>query len=84
MNIQTTIPSKKRVAVFKTNRSQAVRVPKELAFPDDVKEVYVIRRGKSLIITPVDALWDDFFNRGPNPDFPERDQPPVQERDFDW
>jgi antitoxin VapB len=67
-----------------SNRSQAVRIPKELAFPDDVKEVYVIRRGKRLEIIPVDSLWDDFFDRPPNPDFPERDQPPAQERDFDW
>ena len=61
-----------------------MRIPKELAFPEDVKEVYVIRRGKMLEIIPVDALWDDFFDRSPNPDFPERDQPPAQERDFDW
>ncbi len=84
MNAHSALPQKKRASVFKSNRSQAVRIPKELAFPDDVKEVYVIRRGKKLEIIPVDALWDDFFDRGPNPDFPERDQPPVQERDFGW
>jgi antitoxin VapB len=82
MNAHFSIPQKKRASVFRSNRSQAVRIPKELAFADDVKEVYVIRRGKSLVIVPVDALWDDFFDHPPNPDFPERDQPPVQERDF--
>jgi antitoxin VapB len=74
MNAQTTI--------FKTNRSQAVRIPKEIAFPDGVTKVYVRRVGKSVIITPINALWDDFFGRAPNPDFPDREQPPTQERDF--
>jgi antitoxin VapB len=84
MNTHSPLPQKKRATVFTLNRSQAVRIPKELAFPEDVKEVYVIRKGKKLEIIPVDALWDDFFAMGPNPDFPERDQPPMQERDFDW
>jgi antitoxin VapB len=84
MNACSPIPQKKRARVFTSNRSQAVRIPKELAFPDDVKDVYVIRRGKTLEIIPVDALWDDFFDRPPNHDFPDRDQPPPQERDFDW
>ena len=68
--------------LFKSNRSQAVRLPKELAFPDTVKKVVVRKVGTSRVITPVDALWDDFFDRSPNPDFPDRDQPPAQERDF--
>lgn len=67
--------------VFKLNRSQAVRLPKAVAFPDDVEEVVVRRVGKSVIITPRNALWDDFFARDPNPDFPDREQPPVQERE---
>ncbi len=82
MNAHSAIPQKKRAAVFKSNRSQAVRIPKELAFPDDVKEVYVIRRGKSLEITPVNAFWDDFFDRPPCPDFMEPEDLPPQERDF--
>ena len=62
----------RKAALFKSNRSQAVRIPKDIAFPDDVGEVYVRRVGKSVILTPINALWDDFFDRGPNPDFPER------------
>ena len=69
-------------AVFKSNRSQAVRIPKDMEFPDGVKKVVIRKVGKSRVITPVDALWDDFFDRPANPGFPERDQPPVQERDF--
>jgi len=71
-----------KATVFKSNRSQAVRLPKAVAFPDDVKELRVIKEGKSLRLVPVDALWDDFFNGEPCPDFPDRDQPPMQERDW--
>jgi antitoxin VapB len=61
-----------KASVFKSNRSQAVRIPKELAFPDDVKKVMVRKVGKSLIITAEEDFWDDFFDEGPNLDFPER------------
>lgn len=49
--------------VFKSNRSQAVRLPKAVAFPDGVKELRVVRQGRALLLAPVDALWDDFFAR---------------------
>lgn len=68
--------------IFKSNRSQAVRIPKALAFPDHVKDVIVRRQGNDIVISPKDSFWDDFFARGPNLDFPERDQPPPQERDW--
>ncbi len=58
--------------IFKSNRSQAVRIPKALAFPDHVKDVIVRRQGSDIVISPKDSFWDDFFARGPNPDFPER------------
>ena len=58
--------------IFKSNRSQAVRIPKALAFPDHVKDVIVRRQGNDIIISPKDSFWDDFFARGPNLDFPER------------
>lgn len=58
--------------VFRTNRSQAVRLPKDVAFPPEVKEVRVIRQGKARLVVPVDALWDDFFAR-PGIDFPDRE-----------
>jgi antitoxin VapB len=69
--------------IFQSNRSQAVRIPKALAFPENVKEVIVRREGNRLVITPKDDIWDDFFARGPNPDFPEREQPPHQDRDWE-
>ena len=41
--------------IFKTNRSQAVRLPKEVAFPEGVKAVQISVVGNSRIITP--AGW---------------------------
>lgn len=71
--------------VFKTNKTQAVRLPKALAFPDNVKKVNITKQGESLVITPINGNWDDFFN-GPRIDddfMKDRDQPPPQERE-DW
>jgi antitoxin VapB len=42
-----------RSTVFKSNRSQADRLSKALAFPDDVRHVEVIKVGHSRLITPV-------------------------------
>jgi len=69
-----------RTTVFRSNRSQAVRLPKDVAFPKDVKEVAVLRDGKRRVIVPADAVWDDFFN-APGIDLGEREQPQVQHRD---
>ena len=83
MNLHSKIV-RNTVALFKLNRSQAVRIPKELAFPDTVKEVVIRRQGRSLVISPKHSYWSDFFAMGPSPDFPERDQPPPQERDWSF
>lgn len=50
-----------KATVFKSNRSQAVRLPKAAAFPEDVKELRVIKEGKGLLLVPADAVWDDFL-----------------------
>lgn len=50
-----------KAAVFKSNRSQAVRIPKALAFPDDVKELRVIKEGRTLLLVPADHVWTDFL-----------------------
>lgn len=72
MNAPADFRHEKRASVFKSNRSQAVRLPKDLAFPDGVKQVYVRRDGTSLVLTPVDDFWDRFFDEGPEPGYPER------------
>jgi antitoxin VapB len=69
--------------VFKTNKTQAVRLPKALAFPDHVKKVKITQQGESLVVTPIFGDWDDFFN-GPRMDddfLKNRDQPLPQERE---
>lgn len=71
-----------KTKLFRSNRSQAVRLPKEVAFSDHVTEVRILKDGVRRVIVPADALWDDFFAMEPYPDFPDRDQPPVQERDW--
>lgn len=73
-----------RSTVFTTNRSQAVRLPKAVAFPDDVHQVEIIKIGHSRIISPVGRRWDDLFLHGPraSDDFMnERDQPEAEERE---
>jgi antitoxin VapB len=69
-----------RTKLFRSNRSQAVRLPKGVAFPQGVTEVDVIRDGKRRVIAPANAVWDDFFD-APGIDLPPRDQPRTQERD---
>ncbi len=48
-------------SVFVNNRTQAVRLPAETRFPDDVKKVIVRVLGKERILTPVENTWDSFF-----------------------
>jgi len=54
-----------RSTVFTSNRSQAVRLPKAVAFPEDVHQVEIVRIGSSRIITPQGKRWDDLFELGP-------------------
>lgn len=47
--------------IFLTNRSQAVRIPAEARFPDDVKHVIVHAVGPDRILAPAERAWDGFF-----------------------
>jgi antitoxin VapB len=70
--------------VSTSNRSQAVRLPKPVAFPADVHQVDVLRIGRGRLIVPAGKRWDDLFRDGPRAgdDFlPEREQPPAEERE---
>jgi len=70
-------------AVFQSNRSQAIRLPKAVALPDDVKRVDVIVVGRTRVIAPAGEAWDSWFD-GPDvsTDFmAEREQPAGQERE---
>src|ERR1700736_3730091 len=70
--------------VFTSNRSQAVRLPKAVAFPEDVHQVDILKIGHSRVIVPQGKRWDDLFQNGPraSEDFmAEREQPPAEERE---
>lgn len=69
--------------VFRSNRTQAVRLPKPVALPEEVVEVEITAVGDARVITPVSASVDFWWANGPQvtADFlVERDQPPAQER----
>lgn len=70
--------------VFKSNKSQAVRLPKAVAFPEEVRQVEIIKLGNARLITPAGHRWDEFFSEGPHvsDDFlSERDQGAAEQRD---
>ena len=69
--------------VFKTNKSQAVRLPKPVALPDSVKKVDIVKIGNSRLIAPAGESWDTWFDGpGVTGDFmTEREQPETQERE---
>jgi antitoxin VapB len=51
-----------KTRIFKSNRSQAVRLPREVAFPDSVKDVEITAIGSKRMIAPVGQSWDEWFN----------------------
>jgi antitoxin VapB len=48
-------------SVFKNNRTQAVRLPAESRFPENVKKVVVRVVGQDRILSPLTNTWDSFF-----------------------
>ena len=73
----------KQSTVFKSNKSQAIRLPKPVALPESVKKVDIIKIGNARLIAPAGESWDSWFDgEGVTDDFMnERDQPMQQERD---
>lgn len=69
-----------RTTLFLCNRSQAVRLPKAVAFDSTLKDVVIIPDGARRIIAPANAAWDDFFAAS-GTHLPERIQPAMQERE---
>lgn len=69
--------------LFMSNTTQAVRLPKAVAFPDDVTEVEIVVDGDARVLIPAGRRIDYFFSRdvAVTADFLRaREQPPVQER----
>jgi antitoxin VapB len=69
-----------RSTVFTSNRSQAVRLPKAVALPEGVRQVEIVRLGRSRLISPAGQSWDTFFE-GPmvSDDFMRERQQPAEE-----
>ena len=70
--------------IFTSNRTQNVRIPADVRFPENVKNVTVRAVGNERIIAPVEHAWDSFFlsEQGVSDDFlSERTTPPADERE---
>jgi antitoxin VapB len=68
--------------VFMTNRSQAVRLPKEYQFSTD--EVFIRREGEDVILSPRPRDWGPYLDEGPiaSAEFmADVEDLPVQERE---
>lgn len=48
-------------SIFMTNRSQAVRLPAEVRFGEEVKKLSVRVLGNERILSPLNQTWDSFF-----------------------
>lgn len=72
-----------RTKLFNSNKSQAVRLSKAIAYPESIKQVEIIAIGNKRIITPAGKTWDDWFEaQGVSSDFmTERKQPVDQIRE---
>ena len=72
-----------KTRIFKNNRSQAIRLPKEVAFPESVKDVEITAIGNKRVVAPASQSWDDWFNEpGVSTDFMKaRIQPEDQRRE---
>ena len=70
-------------AVFKSNTSQAIRLPKDVALPESVKRVDIIPVGRGRLIVPAGEGWDSWFQEeGVTDDFMAlREQPVDQKRE---
>jgi len=69
--------------IFTSNRSQAVRLPKNVAFPESVKEIDIVAIGNKRLIIPAGGSWDSWFEAlDVTDDFmAEREQPADQIRE---
>jgi antitoxin VapB len=67
--------------LFRSNQSQAVRLPKSLEMPPSVDEVAIFAVGETRVLAPVDVAWNSWFEEPVVSDDFEREQPPEQNRE---
>jgi antitoxin VapB len=68
--------------VFMTNRSQAVRLPKDYQFSTD--EVFIRKEGEDVILSPKPRDWREYFASAPAASdafMAEVEDLPAQERE---
>jgi antitoxin VapB len=74
----------KTASIFRNGANQAVRLPQELRFPADVKEVTIRKQGNGLFISPLKLDWESFFALQmdvPDDFLENRDDAPPQSRE---
>lgn len=72
----------RKAKIFKNNRSQAVRLPKDFQF--DVPEVFIRKEGNDVVLSPRPLDWSSYLSTGPvaSPSFMDGiEDLPVQERE---
>ncbi|GAB2816051.1 type II toxin-antitoxin system antitoxin VapB [Alpinimonas psychrophila] len=73
--------------LFFNNTTQAVRLPKDVAFPSNVAEVDIILQGDARILVPKGTGWQWWAQHGPR--LPEdfnlhREEFPPEKEPSDW
>jgi antitoxin VapB len=74
----------RRASIFRNGANQAVRLPQELRFSNEVKEVRIRKQGDTLLISPIKPNWATFFSIAtevPEEFLEHRDGSPPQLRD---
>lgn len=61
------------VSVFRSNRNQAIRLPKDFEFPG-VSEFTIEKQGAAIILRPVRPSWTSFRDEPPADVDPLRDR----------
>ncbi|MBB4212603.1 antitoxin VapB [Rhodothalassium salexigens DSM 2132] len=54
-----------RSTVSTTDKTQIVRLPQAVAFPEGIDQVDILKVGHSRLIVPRGRRWDDLFRHGP-------------------
>lgn len=73
----------REASLFKSNRNQAVRIPKDMEFPEGTKNVVIRKVGNTRVLTPKAVLWLDYFDQPGVADFPDREpQGEYEEREL--
>ncbi|HEX4079070.1 MAG TPA: type II toxin-antitoxin system VapB family antitoxin [Rhizomicrobium sp.] len=49
------------VSIFRNNRNQAIRLPREFEFPG-VTELAIEKQGEAILLRPVRPSWTSFMN----------------------